>query len=124
MSSTENALQRAVVKHLRFRGLNFRCSLEGWKRTKLEGSQLKQLGMEAGFPDIEIYLPGGEILFIELKTKKNSLSPKQKARHERLRADGFHDIHVVKASDTFDMVQQVKAIIDVKLGQTGHQGTL
>lgn len=58
---------------------------------RVRGAQLKQAGLMAGWPDIQILSPYGQTTFIgiELKAKKGRLSDEQIACHDRIRkADG------------------------------------
>ncbi|SMB81470.1 hypothetical protein SAMN05660745_02423 [Corynebacterium glucuronolyticum] len=43
----------------------------------------------AGMPDRLLLLPGGKVIFVELKASRGHLRPIQKRRHEQLRALGF-----------------------------------
>lgn len=45
-------------------------------------------GLPKGFPDISGLLPGGRALFIECKSLRGTLTPEQRAFHDRLRAHG------------------------------------
>ena len=45
-----------------------------------------------GVPDRILLFPGGDILFVEVKTKEGKLSPMQVRFHKRLRQLGFRVI--------------------------------
>ena len=66
--------------------------------------------MAAGEPDLRIYLDGGRIVFIEMKTARGQLSKSQKQRIKALR-DRDHIAHVVKAETPANAVDQVVDII-------------
>lgn len=57
----------------------------------------------AGVPDRLVVLPGGRVLFVELKTDTGRLSPGQRVQLDRLRSLGA-EAHVVRGKagvDTF-----------------------
>ena len=58
----------------------------------------------SGMPDRLVRLPGGVMVFVELKAPGQKPRPLQKRMHERLRALGF-TVYVI------DSVEQVKEII-------------
>lgn len=74
------------------------------------GRRLVSAGMKAGVPDCCIVLRGGQAVFIELKTKKGSLSANQKAAHEAIRDIGA-PLFTIKADNTFDAVREVRALL-------------
>lgn len=72
----------------------------GGKAYKLESTG------NAGMPDRMVCLPGGRVIFIELKRPKGGrLSALQKAKHRELRRLGF-DVRVVNTTE------QVKAFTE------------
>ena len=91
---TESAIQTQLVQWLKAKGITFHVGLEGAKRHVHEQARLKRLGMQAGHPDITLFLAGGRVVFVELKGKNGSLSPKQKIRHDELRGLGF-EVHTI-----------------------------
>ena len=58
----------------------------------------------AGVPDRLVLLPGGRVVFVELKTETGRLSPLQKQVHDRLRSLGM-DVRTLYGMD------QVKGVI-------------
>lgn len=54
-----------------------------------------------GMPDRLCLLPGGMVLWIELKTKGGRLSEIQKYRHQWLRSQG-HEVKVIWSSEQVD----------------------
>lgn len=70
-SRPEDAIQRAVVQHLRQRGvpgLIFWHTPNGGKRSPIEGAIFKALGVRAGVSDI-IAVHDGKIFALELKAE-------------------------------------------------------
>ncbi len=57
------------------------ASLGGWA--------VKLLPSVAGLPDRIVLLPGGRIIFVELKSPTGTVSPRQVVVHDRLRSLGF-----------------------------------
>lgn len=53
------------------------------------GWAIKFLPSVSGLPDRIVLLPGGRILFIELKSPTGTVAPHQTVVHSRLRALGF-----------------------------------
>jgi len=66
-------------------------------------------GLTPGETDIRIYLDGGKLISVELKTEKGRLSTEQKDRHELLRGLGF-EVHVVKNEHPLDTAIEVMEI--------------
>ncbi len=88
----EGVLQKSCVEWFEYkyqnRGLGVIVSIpnEG-RRNARTGGRLKQMGLKAGFPDLQI-IKHSDILFIEMKTthKHSITSDKQKAMHCILRS--------------------------------------
>lgn len=53
------------------------------------GWAIKLLPSVSGLPDRIVLLPGGKIIFIELKSPTGTVAPHQTVIHNRLRALGF-----------------------------------
>lgn len=53
-------------------------------------------GCEPGTPDVEVMLPGGQVVWLECKTPTGRLSKTQKAWHRMAEAMG-HRVHVVRS---------------------------
>jgi hypothetical protein len=49
----------------------------------------KKSGVVSGFPDLTVWLPGGKVVLIEMKSATGKLSDAQKALHPKLRELGF-----------------------------------
>lgn len=73
-------------------------SPNGGKRSEIEGAQFKRMGTKAGRPDIEIGLPEGRTIFMEVKTQVGDLSKEQRECIARLKRLGFA-VGVVRSID-------------------------
>lgn len=72
------------------------------RRVKALGGMAVKLTFVAGIPDRLVLLPGGVLLFVELKRPRGGrLSPVQRVVHERLRALGF-EVRVPRNTDAVD----------------------
>ncbi|ACL59927.1 VRR-NUC domain-containing protein [Methylobacterium nodulans] len=91
----EQVIQTKIVvaMHRRF---DCRCVHvpNGGRRGKLEGVAFKEMGVEAGHPDLIVYGRGGRCFLIEVKAPGGSLSASQRAFLPGLRERGF-PVHVV-----------------------------
>lgn len=73
-----------------------RCMEEGYLAVKFVPEQKK------GMPDRLLLLPGGHVVWVELKRPKGGrLSPMQKYQHEKLKARG-HTVYVVATRKQVD----------------------
>jgi len=111
----EDDLQMAVSETLRrmeteVGGFTFAADQNAGRRSWKMGAKLKAMGMRAGEVDLRIYAADGEMVHIELKTNKGSLSASQRDRHELLRGLG-HEIYVVKAGTPAEAVESVLNIL-------------
>ena len=79
----------------------------GEKRDRVTACILKKMGVVAGIPDLCIPLTGGRMAWLELKTKKGSLSAVQVKKIAELRALG-HIVHVGYGFD--DSVEWLKEL--------------
>ena len=70
----------------------------GELRDKVTAIRLKKQGVVAGIPDLCIPLPGGQTLWLELKTKKGRLSKVQKKLIDRWAERG----HIVRVAYGYD----------------------
>lgn len=93
MRHLESSLQKEVVKYLRLElrhigGIIYAVP-NGDKRDAIIGARLKQEGVLAGVADLHILLPGGKIIFVEMKTKTGSQSDNQKLFQKQVETLGF-----------------------------------
>lgn len=111
---TEREISRAICNELgtfhRLKKLSYFVNLEGAKRDKRQQVAAKLHGMRAGRPDIEIFLPGGRTIFIELKTDIGRLTEKQKSVHSEL-ADLGHDVRTLYAKDAITAIKSLHSIL-------------
>lgn len=103
---TEAALQRQIVTYLKL------VLPRGWlvhhvankPRSRVQGAIEKGMGARAGWPDLQIFGPGF-VGFLEVKTSKGRLSPKQTEIHHLLRALGFRVEVVRSATDVANVLR-------------------
>ena len=76
----ESRLQGACVRWFRYQypSLLIFAIPNGGKRTEREAEIMKSEGVMAGVADLEILLPNGRCVFIEMKTLKGRLSEAQR----------------------------------------------
>ncbi len=81
MNRPEQEIQKLLFKHIRSRAMPgvfaFHCP-NGGKRSKIEASIFKGLGVKAGIPDVLIFYRA-QIFGLELKAAKGRVSPAQLA---------------------------------------------
>ena len=116
IQATERDISRAVVNHLEEMCVRKKIvhwvNLEGEYRNPIQRRRAKHHGMRAGRPDLEIVLPLGKILFIELKRLKGGrLTDPQKEVQQDLSNLG-HDYRVVRALDCVSAVKMVQSILE------------
>ncbi|WP_315805494.1 hypothetical protein [Bradyrhizobium sp. SZCCHNS3002] len=107
--------QAAVIARLHdmeHRGLPFTCAgdMNRAKRSRRERMEAKVTGRTAGEADVRVYMFGGRLLSIELKTPAGSRSRAQKDRHKKLIALGF-TIVTLKADTPEEMADMVEQIV-------------
>lgn len=84
---TEQHLHEHVVNLLALRrapGVWWNHSPNGEKRDAKTGAKLKRMGTSAGYPDLEIFIPGDRPAYMELKGDGGRLSVEQKQWREYL----------------------------------------
>lgn len=93
MRHLESGLQKTVVQYLRlelrYAGGIVYAVPNGDKRDAIVGARLKQEGVLAGVADLHILLPGGRIIFVEMKTKQGKQSENQKKFQDTVENLGF-----------------------------------
>ena len=80
-ASPEAAIQRAVIEHLRMRGVPgmvYMAVKNEGKRSEALGLEYKRQGMRPGAPDLLVMVKGKPVLGLELKTAKGKLSAEQR----------------------------------------------
>jgi VRR-NUC domain-containing protein len=107
-SPTEYQLHCAVVDTVKrwiMPGWIFTHIASGEKRDQVTAARLKRMGVTAGFPDLILFGPHGEVCAIELKAKNGRLSEAQAAvkRHLEQAGHGYHC-----GSDYRDIIETLK----------------
>lgn len=89
MYSKETELQIRCVTFLTYRysHLVWNHSPNEGKRSDRQGAVLKRMGMQPGYPDLDI-IHGARTLHVEFKTKTGRQSPAQKLMQSRLEEQG------------------------------------
>jgi len=91
--------------------LRYAASMNAGKRSPRDRAIAKATGLEAGEPDLSIYLPGGRLLQIEIKTTDGELSPEQVDAHAEILELGFAPVEVVVAKDEDDAANQTLDLV-------------
>lgn len=112
---TEAQIQKGVVKYLAqmeaiTKQFTFTHPANGSNKSPAQAALFKALGQRAGAPDLLIFMEGGKTLFIELKSKKGSLSDKQKDFHGVLRTLKF-DVYTIAGKCVNDAIDQIIPIL-------------
>jgi len=78
------------------------------KAKKLGGLALKFTSPgKNGMPDRIILLPGGQIVFVELKAPGKKLKPLQQKRFRQLRKLGFQALKIDSVKDADEFIREV-----------------
>lgn len=97
----EDAEQKAFITWLRRRGF-FVIHIPNHKNMR------QDLGATPGAPDLQIILPEGKTLWVEMKRRKSGVvSPEQKKFHEALRRLGHEVILAKGAKDAKEQVEPI-----------------
>ncbi|MBS7737924.1 MULTISPECIES: VRR-NUC domain-containing protein [unclassified Chelatococcus] len=91
--------------------LRYAGSMSAGKRSPRDRAIAKATGLEPGEPDLSIYLPGGRLLQIEIKTTDGELSSEQIDAHAEILELGFPPVAVVIAKDEDDAASQTMALV-------------
>ena len=106
---SEHLIQRESVQWIRqYTPFLVYAIPNGGKRGRLEAMRLQAEGVTAGMPDL--HLPELR-LWIEMKTPTGTVSPVQKAMHDRL-----------AVMDTVAVCRSVQEVIDVVMAQMADRG--
>ena len=106
---SEHKEQVAVVTALRRGGYLVFAIPNGGQRGKLEGMNMKREGLMAGVPDLCICLPGGKVVWLELKRRNSGrLSAAQKEVHATMEQMGHT---VIVAHGAKDAMQKLYTAI-------------
>ena len=104
MKRAEDLIQKQCVQWIKYQypELIIHHSPNGGFRTKAEAGIFKSIGTLAGFPDLLILFPDGNILFIEVKTLTGRQSASQKEFQRKAQKLG-HNYEVVRSLNEFIM---------------------
>ncbi|MBS7737765.1 hypothetical protein [Chelatococcus sp. HY11] len=91
--------------------LRYAASMNAGLRSPRDRAIAKATGMAAGEPDLNIYLPHGNLLQIEYKTEDGELSSEQIDAHAEILELGFPPVAVVIAKDEDDAASQTMALV-------------
>lgn len=95
-----NDVKNTLPKQTLLQSIRNENNQGGWRGAR-KGQIYKQMGRQAGFPDLMLLVEGGQTIFIELKDKKRcitlcgavrknlGLSPEQIKMHNFLKSLGF-----------------------------------
>lgn len=109
MRHQESDLQKRCVTLLKYRYTRY---MGAWnhspnegKRTEFQGSVLRAMGMQKGWPDLEIMVPsqGYHGLFIEFKTVTGRASKDQKEVRKILEGLGYR-YEIVRTYEEFEQI--------------------
>lgn len=105
----ERSEQVAVVNWARREGLFIYAVPNGGRRNAKEAMGLKREGVLAGIPDLQVVLPDGRVLWVEMKKRKGgTVSKVQKDIHTKLEELG-HSVCVAKGAK--EAVEYIKRFI-------------
>ena len=104
--NTEALIQVEIVKYLQSEKIYFfSCPNEAAGGNKVRSMQMVSMGMRSGVSDLIVFLPSGEIIFVEVKAPKGKQSDRQKKFEKRVTDYGYKYFLVYSVND-------VKNIID------------
>jgi len=103
---TEAQIQVALVTQLRWRWQALPAEQRpfifaipnGGRRDPREAAHMLAQGVTAGLPDLQIVMPGGSVIWVELKAHNGVLRQSQKDIHAKLKMLG-HVVHVYYGLD-------------------------
>lgn len=108
----ESQIQNMVIQFLEQNNIDFHPSFNGIKIKSIgQASFMKRQGMRKGHPDLTIEKKAGghEVLFLELKTIKNSLSKEQKEWNKKKIAEGYA---VSVSHGYYDAIYKIKKYLE------------
>ncbi|CAN7600013.1 hypothetical protein [Bosea sp. LjRoot237] len=113
-------LQSSAVKWLRrYRQAGWPIRIAGdmnaGRRTLREQGQASATGINAGEPDVRVYLPAGKLLLAEFKREGETTSEEQDDAHAELRALG-HDVIVLTPANEDEAAAQLAEAVSQRLG--------
>jgi hypothetical protein len=92
LATSEHQLQSTLCEYLRLNlrpDCDFYAVPNGGHRHIRVAVRLKAEGVKRGIPDLHIMMPGGRLVYLEMKIKGGSLSADQRAFRDMARSLGF-----------------------------------
>ena len=115
--NAEAIIQAAIVDWLRVVGFPMTFHVpNGGLRGKREAAKLKWQGVLPGAPDLCVPIPGGRVLWIEVKSDVGVLSSDQKAFRDWCAANG----HIWTVVRSIDDVRSFFIILDVTTRESSN----
>ena len=108
MTHPEHQIQCAIHRFLTIEGIFHFAVPNGEKRDVRVGARLKEEGVLPGVADLELVLPKGQHVYVEIKTSTGRLSPAQKAFREAVQGLGHSYVVWRSLDDCIDFLMQVK----------------
>ena len=111
----ESTLQQAATAYLRRRQATARDLVfahipnEG-KRNSTASKRLAREGLVRGAPDLVVWMRGGRVISIELKTGAGRMSEFQKEFRDNLATIG-HEYFEVRSDDPMDVIAQIENLL-------------
>ncbi|MDF2809520.1 MAG: hypothetical protein K0S56_551 [Microvirga sp.] len=84
------------------------------RRSPRERGLAAATGMNAGEPDLRVYITGPRLLLIEYKTKQGEISVDQKQAHAELKALGF-EVIVIQAATPEEAAELTVALVAARI---------
>lgn len=109
MKAQEHNLQSLIIRHLRLNRIFCFAIPNGGRRDAVTGAKLKKEGVLAGVADIEILLPSGRAVFVEIKNGKTGRqSVEQKSFEDEVKLRGFEYLIWRTIDDCIKFVEGTK----------------
>lgn len=115
----EHDLQVRIVNYLRWNHFYVFAIPNGGRRDAATGRKLKDEGVLAGVADLEILLPDGKAVFVELKTPWGVQSDAQKAFENEVKLRGYTYLLWRSAKDAEAFVKSYYKDYDVQTTEAG-----
>jgi hypothetical protein len=107
-------VQSFCVQELRRKGYFLEGDQNAAKRGWGAIARAKAAGMQAGSPDLRIFLPDARLVLIELKRIKGRLSDSQNTWHAEAAKRGF-TVHMVYADYPKAALEQIERILNANI---------
>ena len=111
MRNEENGIQEQIVTFLRYSGVMVFSIPNGANMPNVRTRAIfHRTGLLAGAADLVMLLPGGETVFVEVKTSKGRQQESQKQFQERVEKLGFTYLLWRNLADALDFVKGLKGL--------------